>query len=251
MTKIDEYNRGGKELEDLLHLKTAPIAIKMIEKESEIPGGALRPKKDKGYHLAACQQFAITRRQRKTIAMLKEDHWCFAPLIAYGMVEDPHHPIVDELTSFPRFDYGQYIGMVTGPLGSINFEPDMVMVYSNVSQLREMVGAAKMLEKSTIKSDFDPLNSCAYAIIPVIRDGEYRITLPDPGEYTRAAVGEDEIIFSFPISKLKLLVETLKHSYEMMHNNEEWSQLLLRPDFPRPPFYKELFKKWGLDTEDD
>jgi uncharacterized protein (DUF169 family) len=249
MSKISDYNRYGKMLEELLHLKTSPIAVKMLEKESDIPKGAFRPKKDKGYHFAQCQAFAITRRQRITIAMLKEDHWCFAPLIAYGMVEDPHHPIVDSLTSFPRFDNDKYIGILTGPLGSINFEPEMVMIYSNVSQLREMVGTAKFLEKTTIKSEFDPLNSCAYAIIPVIKDDQYRITLPDPGEYTRAFAGEDEIIFSFPISKLQPLAEGIKRTYEMMHNDEEWAQLLLRPDFPRPPFYKELFEKWGLDTE--
>jgi uncharacterized protein (DUF169 family) len=249
MTTISDYNRYGKELEELLRLKTSPIAVKMLEKESDIPEGAFRPKKDKGYHLAQCQAFAITRREKKTIAMLKEDHWCFAPLIAYGMVEDPHHPIVDSLTAFPRFDYGKYIGMVTGPLSSANFEPDMVMIYSNCAQLREMVGVGKFLEKTTIKSEFDPINSCAYAIVPVIKDREYRITLPDPGEYTRAFAGDDEIIFSLPKDKLGPLVEGIKRTASMMHNQEEWSQLLLRPDFPRPDFYKELFKKWGLDTE--
>jgi hypothetical protein len=35
----------------------------------------------------------------------------------------------------------------------------------------------------------------------------------------------------------------------MKKKPEDWSHLLLRPDFPRPDFYKELFKKWGLDVE--
>lgn len=249
MPTIEEYNQYGRELESSLLLKTSPIAVKMLEKESDIPDGAIRPKRDRGYHLAQCQAFAMTRRQGMTIAMLKEDHWCWAPLLAYGLVEDPHHPIVDALTSLPRFKLGKYIGMVTAPLKSANFEPDMVLIYSNTAQLREMIGVPKFMEKTTVKSEFDPIDSCVYSVVPVIMNGQYRITLPDPGEYSRAFSGDDEIIFSVPKEKLPGLVEGVKRSAEMKKNADDWSHLLLRPDFPRPDFYKELFKKWGLDVE--
>jgi uncharacterized protein (DUF169 family) len=247
---ISEYNRYGAELEAALKLKTSPIAVKMLEKESDIPQGAIRPKRDKGYHLAQCQALAMTRRQGMTIAMLKEDHWCWAPLLAYGMVEDPHHPIVDALTSFPRFEQGKYIGMVTAPLRSADFEPDVVLIYSNTAQLREMIGVVKFQQKMLVKSEFDPIDSCVYAVLPVITGGQYRITLPDPGEYSRAFAGDDEIIFSVPKDKLESLVQGVKRTAEMKQNAEDWSHLLLRPDFPRPDFYKELFQKWGLEVED-
>jgi len=247
---ISDYNRYGEELETSLKLKTSPIAVKMLEKESDIPKGAIRPKKDRGYHLAQCQAFAMTRRQGMTIAMLKEDNWCWAPLLAYGMVEDPHHPIVDALTSFPRFEYGKYIGIMTAPLKSAGFEPDMVLIYSNTAQLRDMISVVKFQDKTTVKSEFDPIDSCVYSVVPVITGGQYRITIPDPGEYSRAMAGEDEIIFSVPKDKLEMLAQGVKRSAEMKRNSDDWSHLLLRPDFPRPDFYKELFKKWGLDVEE-
>jgi uncharacterized protein (DUF169 family) len=250
MPTIKEYNQWGKDLETYLKLKTYPIAVKMLEKEADIPEGAIRPKKDRGYHLAQCQAFAMTRRQGMTIAMLKEDHWCWAPLMAYGLVEDPHHPIVDALTSLPRFELGKYIGMVTAPLSTANFEPDMVLIYSNTAQLREMIGIPKFVEKTTVKSEFDPIDSCVYSVVPVLMDGQYRITLPDPGEYSRAWAGDDEIIFSVPKDKIGKLAEGVKRSAEMKQNPDDWSHMIMRPDFPRPDFYKELFKKWGLDVED-
>ena len=52
MTKVSEINRFGEELEQLLLLQTSPIAVKMLEKEDDIPEGTVRPKKDRGYHLA-------------------------------------------------------------------------------------------------------------------------------------------------------------------------------------------------------
>jgi uncharacterized protein (DUF169 family) len=250
MSTIGDYNRYGEELERALLLKTSPIAIKMLEKPEDIPEGAIRPKKDRGYHLAQCQAFAMTRRQRMTIAMLKEDHWCWAPLLAYGMVEDPHDPFVDAHTSFPRLEYGKYIGMVTGPLKSANFEPDMVLIYSNTAQLREMISVVKFQEHNLVKSEFDPIDSCVYSVVPVITGGQYRITIPDPGEYSRAMAGEDEMIFSVPKDKLEGLAEGVKRSAEMKQNPDDFSHILLKADFPRPDFYKELFRKWNLDVED-
>jgi uncharacterized protein (DUF169 family) len=250
MPTPNEYNRYGEELEKILLLKTSPIAVKMLEKEADIPEGAVRPKRDRGYHLAQCQAFAMTRRQGMTIAMLKEDHWCWAPLMAYGLVENPHDPFVDAVASFPSFEYGKYIGMVTAPLKSSKFEPDVVLVYATPAQLRSMVMVAKFQEKTTVKSEFDPIDSCAYSVVPSIKSGQYRITIPDPGEYSRAFAGDDEMIFSVPKDKLSGLVEGLKRGAEMNNSPESWAHLLLRPDFPRPDFYKQLFKKWGLDTED-
>jgi uncharacterized protein (DUF169 family) len=246
---IEEYNKYGEELEKALLLKTSPIAVKMLETEKDIPEGAFRPKRDRGYHLAQCQAFAMTRRQGMTIAMLKEDHWCWAPLLAYGLVEDPHDPFLDKFLNFPCFEYGKYIGMVTGPLRSANFEPDMVLVYSNTAQLREMIMVPKFQDNTLVKSEFDPIDSCVYSVVPVITDGQYRITLPDPGEVSRAFAGDDEIIFSIPANKVGSIAEGVKRSAEMKLNAEDWSHILLRPDFPRPDFYIDLFRKWGLDVE--
>jgi len=59
MTTLSEFNRYGEDLERLLILRTSPIAVKMLEKEADIPEGAIRPKKDRGYHIAQCQAFAM------------------------------------------------------------------------------------------------------------------------------------------------------------------------------------------------
>lgn len=261
MTTLSEFSSYGEELEKLLLLRTAPIAVKMLEKEADIPKEAIRPKRDRGHHLAQCQAFAMTRRRGETIAMLKEDNWCWAPLIGYGLVKpldentiSPHIYIVENMEAarkvakyFPRLEYGKYIGILSAPLKTASFEPDLVLIYSNTAQLRSMLLAVKYKEGHLVKSEFDPIDSCVYSVVPVILNGQYRITLPDPGEYERAMTGEDEIILSVPAGKLEELVmglrslEKIKHGYT--HLNME-----MRPDSPQPPFYKDLFKMWGLDV---
>jgi len=244
MTTVKQYNSYGEELEKLLLLRTSPIAVKMLEKEEDIPKEAIRPKRDRGYHLAQCQAFAMTRRQRETIAMLKEDNWCWAPLIGYGLVEHIEgHPdlpliyIVENMEAarkvaknFPRFEYGKYIGIVSAPLKAASFEPDLVLVYSNTAQLRSMLLAVKYTEGHLVKSEFDPIDSCVYSTVPVILNGQYRITLPDPGEYERAMAEEGEIIFSVPPAKMEELISGLRFFEERKmgytHLNME-----MRPDF--------------------
>jgi uncharacterized protein (DUF169 family) len=59
VTTFREYNTLGEELEKLSILRTSPLAIKMLQKESDIPEGAIRPKRDRHYHIAQCQAFAM------------------------------------------------------------------------------------------------------------------------------------------------------------------------------------------------
>ena len=82
MKTVIDFNRCGEELETRLLLRTSPIAIKMLEREEDIPKGAIKPRKDLGVHLGLCQAFARSRRERVTVAMLKGDNWCFLPVIA-------------------------------------------------------------------------------------------------------------------------------------------------------------------------
>jgi uncharacterized protein (DUF169 family) len=220
---VNDYHALGEELERLLLLRGSPIAVKMLKKEEDIPEEAIRPKKDRGHHLAQCQAFAMSRRQGETVAMLKEDHWCFAPLMAYGLV--------------------------TAPLKKASFEPDMVLVYAEPGQVRKLLMAVKFGDKSLVTSVFDPIDSCVWAVVPVIESGEYRITIPDPGEYARAATRDDMLIFSIPKDKLDTIVSSLKRIEERERKGPAFHQIEMRPDFPQPEFYQRLFKTWGLDTE--
>jgi hypothetical protein len=60
--------------------------------------------------------------------------------------------------------------------------------------------------------------------------------------------GEDELIFSVPRGKMEELILELGQS-EKMKTGYAYSSFEMRPDFPRPEFYKELFRMWELDVE--
>ena len=246
MLKLKQYNKYGEELESLLRLQTSPIAVKMLKRESDIPEGALRPKKDKGKHYAQCQAFSLSRRDKITVAMLKEDSWCPGPVLAYGLVPPPESPAPNSGRQYEGFKHGKYIGILTAPLKTASFEPDLILIYSDTNQLRSMLLSVDEEERPNIKSYFFPF-SCAWAVTSPILHNKYVITLPDPGEYVRALTQAGKMIFSIPETKLDSFMKGLKVFFnESMFANE---QMMMASDFPQPDIYKEIFKAWDMNED--
>ena len=244
MPTLKEYNSSGEELERLLLLRSSPIAVKMLKSEADIPEGAFRPKKDKNKHYAQCQVFSLSRRDRMAVAMLKDDNWCLGPLMAYGLVDTPDAPSGNSSRQYKRFEYGKYIGILTAPLKSAVFEPDLVLIYSDTNQLRDMLLSLKEEEKPKVRSNFFPI-SCAFCVTNPILDNEYWINLPDPGEYVRALTQPGEMIFSIPIPKLTDFMEGLRKFYEESMFARE--QMMMESDFSQPDIYKQRFEAWGME----
>jgi uncharacterized protein (DUF169 family) len=248
LPELSTFNKYGEELETSLLLRTSPIAVKMLEKETDIPEDAFRPKRDGGYHIAQCQAFGMSRREGKTVAMLKEDHWCPTALMAYGMVEKPDSMGI-WVESFLSFEVGKYVGVVTAPLKSATFMPDVVLIYSNPAQLRGLLLPMMFGEGSSQVNCHLFLPSCGHSVVDPIKTGNYCVVLPDPGEYQRALALEEEMIFAVPQEKMQELMAGLTGMGRgrMYSHRDQYMSML--PDFEQPQFYKDLFKSWGLDSE--
>ncbi len=249
MPTVKEFNNYGEFLEKSLRLKTSPLAVKMIESEADIPEGAYRPKRDDGYHYSQCQAFALSRREGKIVAMLKEDNWCPAPITGYGLDERPERP--DMVPGTPMGYYcltpGKYIGILTAPLRDATFIPDIVLMYPNPTQLRTILLTLRPEEASNLKSHFFP-PSCIYAVVNPILTGQYWIVIPDPGETARALGDESEMMFSIPANKMEGLMSGIKKSEERM-GHFSIIGMMMRHDFPQPPHYKKAFQMWGMDYD--
>lgn len=251
----------------MLLLRYEPIAIKMIEDEKDIPPNAIHPMRDLGKHMALCQAFAKVRRDKKTIYMDKTSEWCWNPLIGLGFVECQEGSEAFEIVSqnlgmkdiesarsffadFPTLPQGKYIGIATAPLGLCTFEPDVVLIYCNNAQLRSLVWAIKNTTGKIVSTQLDAIDSCVYACVPPLKTGEYRVTLPDVGEYERAGADENEIILSVPSYRIDELLTGLHSFYDRGMGYTQLSKEM-QFDFTRPPFYNNLFEIWGLDKGQD
>jgi len=255
------FNTYGADLERILYLRTYPVALKMLKSEAEIPEGALRPKKDRNQHLAMCQVFSLARRQGTTTAMFIEDHWCFEPIIGFGLVETPQsfldgytnmffmadkQAAAEHAQKYPRLPAGEYPGLVMGPLKTANFDPDLTVIYCNSAQLRHLLLALRYLKGSQVTSTMDAIGSCVRAVVPSFLQGECALSVPDPGDFERGGADEDEMILTVPARRMGELMEGI-YRFEESGPKFRNFNLGVYPDFPQPPFYVEYFKEWGLD----
>lgn len=266
MDNIRETNREYREtLKSTLRLKSEPIAVKMIGSEQEVPENASLPTRDIGAHLALCQAFALVRREKKTIYTDKANEWCWAPLVAFGMCDSSEgteaYDIIARVigikdvdaakrffANFPRLPLGKYIGILMAPLSECSFEPDVTLVYcDDNAQLRGAALAVKSATGKLIETQLDAIDSCAYACVAAMNSGSYRVTIPDIGEHERAFAGESEMILSVPKGKLSELTEALARLDNSGMGYSNWKRNMPY-DFPRPPFYEDLFRIWGLKS---
>jgi uncharacterized protein (DUF169 family) len=262
MLTIEEYNALGRELEDNLLLRFHRC-LKLINAD-EIPEGCIRPRRDRGVHYALCQAFAAVRREKKAIALFKEDHWCVWPVVSLKLtpkeegddeylgskefLRDPQKGIRHFKEHFPYIaEDRRKDGLALAPLSKCNFEPDIICVYCIPSQLRQLLMAAKYNTAELIPSALETYNSCGTAIIPVL-NGErpFNVTIPDAGEYDRSLADESEMVFTMSAGRLKEIVESLKILSSMGFGYKQLA-FDMNLDYPRAEFYNVMFEKWGLD----
>ncbi len=264
VTPVETINKYGADLLNMMVLRTYPIAIKMLKDETEIPQGAVRPKKDLKEHYSACQAFGIVRQRGTTLAMFIEDHWCFEPIIGYGLAEPPAEFLEgagsdffvmdkkaakERNNSIPLLPYGKYKGMALGPLHKVNYVPDLTVIYCNATQLRHMLFAMMLKNGYRVTSTLDPIWSCVHSVVPSLLTGECEVTVPDPGEYERGGVADNEMMLSIPEGRMEEMMNGIYH-YDKMGMGYRSFGREMKGDFRQPPFYIEYFKKWGLDTQE-
>lgn len=260
---MEQNKRISELLKTTIGQRYDAMALKMIRDESEVPENTLYPLRDIGQHMALCQAFALSRREGKTVYMQKEDHWCWAPLIAYGQFElQKGTPAFNELLPvigikdpdaaaaflehFPHLPADVYKGILTGPLGTSEFEPDVIVINCRNSELRTLLFGIKIQSGATMKTEFDAIDSCVWGIVPSLLKGEYRVSFPDPGDFERAKTSEDDVILTVPKEKYEEFEKGLRtlNYIGMPHSS---FQMSMDYDFARPSFYNRMFKAWGLD----
>ena len=259
MANLKVYQEYGEELDRRLRLKTFPLALKMLKKEEDIPEGAKRPQKDFGHHFSLCQVFQISRREGKVMAMLKEDHWCFEPVVGYGLGEPPddfmqgHNRYPRDVATpeagkhyaqeFPRLEAGKYIGIASAPLRATNFEPDIVLIYCDSAQLCLLLLGREYKEGYNLKCSISGHAACVYGVVPALQTGECQVAVPCRGDHYRAMAGDEEMIFTVPKEKLEDLMLGLRRIETT--GSKLPAGYSFRPEYPLLDSYKKIGEKMG------
>ena len=127
------------------------------------------------------------------------------------------------------------------------FVPDLITLYCRPAQLRSIIMAVRFETGEQLQVCLDSVDSCVHSSIPVLNGKDYNITIPDPGEYERALVDEDEMMFTLRPENLEAVIRNLEMLSKSGFGYKELAYGL-EFDTPRPEFYNKMYQKWNLDT---
>lgn len=222
------YNNYCRRVEKQIKQVSRPLAIKMIKGEDEIPKEAKRPTKDYGACMSTCQVFALSRKYGETVAQLFDDMWCPEPVIGFGLAEPPqyflegHNRYPNGVSSlqagsnwareFPRFEVGRYIGILSAPLRTASFEPDVGIFYCNSAQLLRLLLGIAYQDGKDLNVTLGGHAACVYAVVLPIQKNQCWVAVPCRGDRGRAGTQDDEMIFSVPKDQIGRLAHGLEQS---------------------------------------
>lgn len=228
--KLEDFHEYGEELEQRLRLGTFPLAVKVLKKGEAVPDGMQRPVKDLGEQMALCHAFATSRREGTAIASLLEDMVCFEPVIGYGMAEPPelflqgHNRYPSDVMNLeaganyaeelPKLENGN-AGVLSAPLKTTPFIPDVIVIYANSEQLSLLMLARECRDGRNLPCNLSSHAACVYGIIPPIKNKQCHVAIPCRGDrYFYGNAGTDEFIFTVPKEKLQDLIDGLRYIAE-------------------------------------
>jgi uncharacterized protein (DUF169 family) len=259
MADLNQYHEYGEELEKKLRLKTFPLALRFLKKEEEIPEGTQRPLRDTGHHSSLCQSFQLSRREGAAIAMLKEDMWCPEPVIGYGLGEPPayfmegHNRFPKDVKTleagrnfareFPRLKTGNYIGILSAPLKTARFGPDLVMIYCDSAQLSLLLLGREHRDGSNLPCALSSHAACVYGVVPAMQSKNCQVAVPCGGDRNRAMARDDEMIFTMPKEKIEDVMIGLR--YVESTGSRLPKGYSFSPEYPLPESYQKIAKIMG------
>jgi len=259
---MTKYNSLGKRMEQQLRLNTYPLAIKMLETPEDIPPEAFRPLEKFRKCLSTCQVFALSRRFGETVAQLFEDMWCPEPVIGFGLAEPPDYFFegktryphgVKSLEAganwakeFPRFDAGKYVGVVSAPLTTATFEPDVVLVYCDSAQLLRLLLGLAYEDGRDITTVLGGHSACVYSVVPSMLKGECQVSVPCRGDRGYAGTQDYEMIFSIP----RDLIERVVEGMDQPATSSSPTRFSMNPEYMLSEGYSEIARLMGQVDSD-
>lgn len=259
MTKYNDYClRIDKQIKPNSH----PLAIKMIMAEDEIPEAAKRPTKDYGACMATCQVFALSRKHGETVAQLFDDMWCPEPVIGFGLAEPPQYFLegrnrypdgVSSLEAgatwaqeYPRFEVGKYIGVLSAPLLTAPFEPDVALFYCNSAQLLKLLLGVAYQDGKDLPVILGGHAACVYAVVPPIQKKQCWVAVPCRGDRGRAGAQDHELIFAVP----KDQIGRLAHGLEQPGTGSIPIGFSMTQEYGLSESYAEMARRMGMKRAD-
>ncbi|MBD3256089.1 MAG: hypothetical protein GF383_13415 [Candidatus Lokiarchaeota archaeon] len=229
---LEIYQEYGKRFEELLRPHTFPIAIKLLENESDIPKNCRRPLKHLKVSNFICQNFSMVRRYGWTIAVTEEDCVCKLARFVYGwdnlsdeIAEWGHKFNIGlysrDLKTSKKLDeclflfHNKFKGIVVSPLTRTKIIPDIVQIYGLPAQIMRLTQAYLYMKGGMLQfTDAGRIGSCHIGVIKTFQTREPQLVILGNGDRVWGGAEDHEVMFSIPKDLLAEIIQGLEETHK-------------------------------------
>jgi len=262
MTQVN-YQETADYIQNILRLKTFPVAVKFLKDKSTFPEKTRQPSTVLGKRITICQGVTMARTYGWTVGLAKEDLICVPAMIAFGLsgAEDPAQTLgklfceVDfsqteerghkEVKEIVRLENEACEAIVLAPLQKGLFDPDTVVFFGNPAQVMRMIQGLVFEESRRVSGNFGGKVECTEYLIAPYKTQSPRVAIPGMGDRIFSMTQDDEMVFSVPGKLLEKLVSGLKNAGKKIGARYPVTFYQnFQPEFPKP--YQALGKALGI-----
>ncbi len=225
-TKRD-WERIIRRMEQLLRLRSFPVAFKLLEDEEEL--NRIPYMRRLKHKVTLCQLITLVRNFDWTVGATQDDFisetcgsilgFCDIPeinkdgtfrSIIWVQKKEDGKRYED---SIPRIPLGRYRAVALAPLVYNPFDPDIVLIYGNPAQIMLIMNALQFEKYEVIHSYFVGETSCADVIARCYLDHKPYFTIPCYGERRYGHAQDDELVIGIPEDMMEKALRGLEALY--------------------------------------
>ena len=222
-----DWEKIVRRMEQLLRLKSFPVAFKMLENKEDLSAIPFIRRLDKKVTL--CQLITLARNFDWTVGAEGDDFLSPTCPSILGLTEVPEinrdgtfRSMVWVKTredaqkfeaAIPRLPLGKYQAVVLAPLVYKPFEPDIVLIYANPAQMILLINALQFEKYEVMQFYCVGESSCSDAIARCYLTGKPSLTIPCYGERRYGHAQDEDLVMALPPGDMEKALRGLETLY--------------------------------------
>ncbi|MCF8031990.1 MAG: dephospho-CoA kinase [Desulfarculaceae bacterium] len=225
--KSGQWEKLVRRMEQLLRLKSFPVAFKMLADKEELSSIPYLRRPE--HKVSLCQLISLVRSFDWSVGADLDDFLFAACPSILGLRELPEYhrdgtfrSIVWVATkkdgqryeqAIPRLPVDQYQAVAMAPLVYEPFEPDIVLIYGNPAQMMMLINALQFQDYQVMQFFCVGESSCSDAIARCYLDHKPSLSIPCYGERRYGHAQDDEMVMALPAGLMAKALAGLEALY--------------------------------------